>query len=557
MAPRIVVRTLCLSLALFGAVAQTPEPAKPADSTPPDIKAINEAGKITDPEKKIEAYQKVKKDFPDSVGASVADSRVLSTLVKKMPDQKARILKQARSNYRAAAAKDRGSEAFNIASEFLNANMLLKDAEGYARKGVQSMVLATYLQEQVAGFEKRKQKPPSGEELQKRFRENRARRVAVLGRIELKLGKNAQGQKLLEEVYSVTPDNGLVNAALGELAAKAGDDSKAMEFLIPARLSGKAPDTAIAAMDAIYRKRHNGSLDGLVAMLDGEYRKRFPNPVKVEGYKPTEKRSDRMVLAEVFTGSGCPPCAGADVAFDAAMERYKRTELAVVMYHVHVPEPDPMTNAQTVARSESYAVRGVPTFAIDGNKASGGGDRQYAKNVFDRFQKDIEKDLESPAEARLKVDASVTGNSVKVTAAVGDVKSESKDLKLQVALVEKEIRFNGENGIRFHPMVVRALGGEKGEGFKVDGAMASAFDETFDLEKVSQALKAHLDDYEARGHRGEPFQFAEKKYQIDRGDLAVVVFVQDEKTKHVLQAAYVDLAGGAANHTVTEANEPK
>ena len=43
---------------------------------------------------------------------------------------------------------------------------LLKDAEGYAKKGVESMRLSTYLREQLAGYEKRKQKPPSPEELQ-------------------------------------------------------------------------------------------------------------------------------------------------------------------------------------------------------------------------------------------------------------------------------------------------------------------------------------------------------------------------------------------------------
>ncbi|HXB74335.1 MAG TPA: hypothetical protein VNY05_39225, partial [Candidatus Acidoferrales bacterium] len=263
---------MCLAMCL--ATAQTPEPAKPAASpagapsgpaaketkppvieTPPDIKAITEANKIADPEKKIEAYQKIKKDFPKSTGGDAADSMILSTLIKKMPDQRARIQKQAQSNYRAAAAKERGSEAYGIATEFLNAGILLNDAEGYAKKSVQSMVLANYLQEEAAGYKERKQNPPSTEELHKRFRENRAGRVAVLGRIELKLGKTAQGQKLLEEVYAVTRDNGLADAALGELAAKAGDDSKALEYLIPARLSGKAPDTAIAAMDAIYRKR--------------------------------------------------------------------------------------------------------------------------------------------------------------------------------------------------------------------------------------------------------------------------------------------------------------
>jgi thiol-disulfide isomerase/thioredoxin len=274
----------------------------------------------------------------------------------------------------------------------------------------------------------------------------------------------------------------------------------------------------------------------------------------VEAYKPTEKRSGRVVLAEVFTGSGCPPCAGADVAFDAAMERYSRKDLAVVMYHVHVPRPDPMTTAETTARSKNYGVNGVPTFAIDGKKTMGGGPRTSAPDIFEGFQKDLEADLETAAEAQVKIDAGIQGGTVKVSAAVDGVKSESKDLKVQILLVEKEIRHLGENGIRFHPMVVRAFGGEKGEGYAIEANGKGSFDASFELEAISKEIKTELDDYEIKGHRGEPFQFSAKKSQINRADLAVVVFVQDDKTKHVLQAGYVDLGAPAGTHPTTEAN---
>jgi len=50
---------------------------------------------------------------------------------------------------------------------------------------------------------------------------------------------------------------------------------------------------------------------------------------------------------------------------------------------------------------------------------------------------------------------------------------------------------------------------------------------------VSKALKAHLDDFESKR---KDFKFSAKRDQINRADLAVVVFVQDDKTKHVLQA---------------------
>ena len=344
---------------------------------------------------------------------------------------------------------------------------------------------------------------------------------------------------------------------LGELAAKQGNNTKAIDYLVTARLSGKAPASANLALAAVYSKMHNGSAAGLDALLDAEYNKRFPNPVHVEAYKATEKRSDRLVLAEVFTGSGCPPCVGADLAFEAAMERYSRKDLAVVMYHQHVPQPDPMTNPDTQARSKYYNVTGVPTYTVDGETVrSSGAGRDGAKGIFDRIQTPIEKGLELAAEARLTVNASASGNSVNVTAAVDGVKSDSKDLKVHILVLEKELKYSGENGIRFHPMVVRAMGGKDDDGFALAPGAPVSFEQAWDLDKVSAGLKAHLDDYEAKGHRGNSFKFSEKKYQIDRGHLAIVVFVQDAKTKHILQSAFVDL-NPSAPYVSTDANESK
>jgi thiol-disulfide isomerase/thioredoxin len=268
--------------------------------------------------------------------------------------------------------------------------------------------------------------------------------------------------------------------------------------------------------------------------------------VKVEAYKPTEKRSDRVVLAEVFTGAGCGPCAAADVAFDAAMERYSRKDLAVVMYHVHVPRPDPMTTTDTQAIYKSYTVAGVPSFFIDGKRSIGGGPREMAKGVYDKFNEDIQKNLESPAEAHITAGATLSGKTVNVNARVVGVKSESKDLKVEIALVEKELRYNGENGIRFHPMVVRSI-----KSFDLSG---ERYQHSFDVDAIAKAIKDHLDDYESKGHRGESFQFTEKKYQIDPAHLAVVVFVHDDKTKHVLQAGYIDLGRETAHPTLEASN---
>jgi thiol-disulfide isomerase/thioredoxin len=513
--------------------------------TPPDVKAYREITKETDPAKKIAALEKWKTEFPASSMRDNADLTILRTLAIRMPSQQDRMRKIAADLYKRAEEKDKGYTAYTIAGELLDANVLLKEAESYAKKGVDAMSLSKYVKEQLAGYEKRKQTPPERGELKKRFDNSRALRLGVLGRIEMRLGHTARGKKLLEEANAGERGNGAVLSELGVVAAKSGDDAKALEYLIAAKLSGRATKEAREAFDALYRKQHKGSLDGADAMLDAEYSKRYPNPVKVEAYKQAEKRSDRVVLAELYTGSGCNPCAAADLAFDAALERYSRKDVAVVVYHLHVPRPDPMTTAETIALGKEYDVNGTPTFLIDGKKSVGGGPRDYAQATFNRFKRDIEKDLETPAEAHLTIGANRTGNTVQVNARVFGVESDSKDLKVRIALVEKQLRYNGENGIRFHPMVVRSV--------KTFDLAGESYRQSFDVAEISKAIKDHLDEYEAQGHKGEPFTFSEKKYAIDANRLAVVVFVHDAVTKHVLQAGYVDLSGDAPHPTLEAA----
>jgi hypothetical protein len=62
---------------------------------------------------------------------------------------------------------------------------------------------------------------------------------------------------------------------------------------------------------------------------------------------------------------------------------------------------------------------------------------------------------------------------------------------------------------------------------------------------VAAELKAHIDAFElkdARHNTDGKFRFSEKRLTVDAGQLAVVVFVQDEKSKEILQAAYTDLS---------------
>jgi hypothetical protein len=296
--------------------------------------------------------------------------------------------------------------------------------------------------------------------------------------------------------------------------------------------------------------------------------------VPVTRYQPTGKRSNRAVLAEVFTGAACGPCVAADVGFEAMMERYSRQDLIVVMYHEHIPAPDPMTNAATQARFHFYGGNGVPSYTVDGlGFQSGGGSKEMAKGFYQRVNPVIEKRLETAAEANLKLDAVLENGVVKVAAQVAMLAgatpaakpepkagAEAKDAakessaaakddgpsyKLQVLLVEEMLRYPGENGVRMHPAVVRAMGGADSKGFSLSSGEAETVNAQFDIAAISARLKKYIEDFEAERSkdREEPFTFNEKKHEINANNLSIVAFVQEEKSKKVLQAATVRLGG--------------
>src|SRR5262245_27716729 len=103
-------------------------------------------------------------------------------------------------------------------------------------------------------------------------------------------------------------------------------------------------------------------LDKLEAQADQEFLKKVP-PLKVEAFAGRKAKSDRVVLVELFTGAQCPPCVAADLAFDALAKTYKPTEVVLLEYHLHIPGPDPLTNADSEARQKYYgdAIEGTPT----------------------------------------------------------------------------------------------------------------------------------------------------------------------------------------------------
>lgn len=496
----------------------------PPPPTPPDRTAYLAATKIADNDKKIEALEKWLKDFPDSGGVTSAYSTLFDTLVKHRPTDRAEILGYAQKYI--DKTNETASEGFRhqaytrIASGLISANLLLDDAAKFAEKGLELFEV----------------------EIKKRTDRERATHLATIGRLRVKQGRMNDAEKALKTAYTANPELAAASLGLAELAEARKDTKGALEYWMLAALGGRLTKAERERFENLYRSAHDGTLDGLEAAMDAKYRKAFPPPIHATPYKPTAARTDKVVLAEVFTGAGCPPCVAADLGFDAAMERYSRKDVAVVMYHLHIPQPDPLTNKATGERAKYYRVNSVPSYAIDGTSGGGGGGRDATKGFYNRIVGLLDKALEVKSQGEIKVDAAVVGNTVSVKVAPSNFAPESGTVKLQILLVEEMLSYSGENGVRFHPMVVRSIAGEKYSGIVVDPKSATAVDHVFDLEQIADEHRTYLDEYEK--NRGGDFAFSRKPTAIDPGKLSIVAFLQEEKSKKILQSTYVRLAPG-------------
>jgi len=149
---------------------------------------------------------------------------------------------------------------------------------------------------------------PTDEEMRASLRSERATALATFGQILLKRGKAEEGVKALREAYAAKPAPytmaGIARALL-ESAKKAGNDSDQLEYLTVLALSGRGTADELKEFEAVYRKSHGGSSDGMNTMLDERWRRdnvRFA--VTPFTRTPPAKSNGRVVLAEVFPGSG-------------------------------------------------------------------------------------------------------------------------------------------------------------------------------------------------------------------------------------------------------------
>ena len=508
-------------------------PAAPAAAaareTTPEQAAYNEAMKLKENADKVAALRKVIADYPTAVFLRQVNGSLFN-LLTRMPDRKSEV--PAAFNQVVADAEkmttDKGIRLTLIAGNVAQAleNGIVLDNAG--------TVLTDLLQ-------------AAGPDAQAAFR---ASGLEALGRWYQAKNDSAKAEQYFSDALKVDATSKASTLGLAKLAATAGNDQKALGYYLQAATMGALKGDDEKAFHALYVKV-NGSEKNLEKDIDKTFREHFANPVEPAKWTASPLRTTRIVLAELFTGSGCPPCVAADYALDAAMERYGEADLATLVYHVHVPQPDPMTTAASVARKDYYKeyVLGVPTFIVDGELSRlGGGGRDNSGITYGTYANSIDPRMNTAPDATLALKASLKNATVTVQTSVSGLSAkykDAKDLTVHIALAEQELTFTGENGMRFHPLVVRAMaGGDKpGVALKTDASGKATIDTTFDLATIPTDITSSL-DAEIKKRRGNetagstPATYKAEGHPyttVDPKKLIVVAFVQDAD-KHVLQA---------------------
>src|SRR3984885_12592815 len=576
-------RLLCLLLIVLASSfsqAQASDSAPAKKQLPADVRAYKAALAVVDPEKRLAAMRGFVKEYPKSSAVSDAQSEILKILLDNFPERTVEIEKQAK-----LTVKGSGKEhvAWVLAEAGTN-GVDLKLAEKFAKADVAHLSEASYDKDRLAMYAKYKETPPKPEDLHNGYVTARADALAVLADVYLRENKSTQAAALISEAFTLDPLVDDVNSQRGRLALLDHKDGLALESFERALLVGAISTADRKKMMELYREAHGGSEEGLDAEMDARYAQLFPSPFPAG--KLSTKDVHRTVLLELFTGSACSPCVGADLSIDALLDAYPRSEVVALAFDQHIPDPDPLANPDSVARRQVYEIDSTPTFVIDGVVQNlYGANRDGSRELYDKVAKLVEAYASLPSGVELKLSANAasggvsdlihahaigqlpnTGEVAKMIAAkpksdepaTAAPKVDTKappavampasaapaepQLVVNFALVEDEIRYSGENGIRFHRMVVRSLAKPADSGFRVTAGDNFSLDASFDLAAISGALGNYLDDYEQHNDRFGKITFISKDTTIRPSHLAIAAWVQDSVSHRVLQAAFIPVS---------------
>jgi len=488
-----------------------------AGQQPPEYKELMSAMRIEDLNARVKELERIRAAYPQSRYGTAIDGAIAVARIGLAPDVET-IVKLQQPVFQSAQGTGRIFAYYSASMQILrhkkvaqfDKKKVTKTVEGYVADGLKLASDPEFI----------KTIPPDQRDY---ARSNAPTLYLALALAHLNESRADKSQKSLQDyVKSGGLQEKTYHYVLGSTMGALGKDKEALDSYLRAAAEN-FEDAAEKARE--YWIKVNGSSEGFEAGLEARQRQL---PFPVEHFEPTKEWKEKTVLAELFTGSECPPCVATDLGFDGLIESFGPEYLAVLVYHLPIPRPDPIMNMATRRRGRFYGVNSAPAVFFDGESfAGGGGPRLLAEEKYKLYAAEIKARVYNQTELRLKVSAKLAGDDIKVRF------SADKDLAgvdYQFALVQEEEIYRGGNGIVYHKMVVRDF-------LTLNRAAAKDKNARFNIVQAEKDAEARLAEVEKE--RG--FTFEERHTRIDRTRLLVVFFLQDGLTKKVYNAAVAKL----------------
>jgi tetratricopeptide (TPR) repeat protein len=480
---------------------------------PPDYRLLMKARRIEDPEARLAELERIKAAYPDSKYSGLIQRAIINTKIE-LSSTLEEILELQTQQFQRVRGLNRLLMFYYSGLGILQH----KNISQFDKKKVTKIVLL-YAEE----VEKLANNPEFlkrvSDEQKPLIERGLAMRYLMISQAYLNEGSLQKAKDALAlYVESGGDKDNVFWYTRGITYEKLGETKEAFDSFLTAAV-GNFGDSVDRAK-TLYRRLH-GSVEGFDDRLVAKQRGLPFHPTE---FKPTQEWLGKSVLAELFTGSECPPCVAADIGFEGLMEAYSEDYLVILEYHLPIPRPDPIMNAASRARAIYYGINSIPTALIDGEqKLSRGGYRSQAKVKFDEYSKAIDARMYERSKLMLDVSAKRDGDDILISPSF-DREISGADYNL--VLVEEEVKYAGGNGILFHKKVVRDFKTVMPEEIKNKTFI-------FNIQDAENAGAKRLADYEKEIN----FSFREKHFKIDRRRLQVVFFVQDRSSRKVYNAA--------------------
>ncbi len=540
---------------------------------PADQVAYRAAMATADPEARLKALRTFSVEYQDSKYFDSVQEAALRLLLRSFPTRTAEIRDQVQVNVsNADKGYQRWREQSNEAALLADAGVLLPLAQKLAEDSQRNLTEATFLRGMARMYGELQSEMPTPEELHGQYTEARAATLLALAAVYVRQKNATLARPLLDKVTALQPWSAQLHALRGELLLQDGHTPEALEQMEQAALLGDVTARQRTLLLEMYKGAHGGNAEGLQGDLDRVYASLRPVPFTPPARTPSTP--GHTVLVELFTGAGCLPCAGADAAVETLLETYSSSEAVLLEWDQHTPEPDPLANPASGKRAEVMGVGNTPVYFLDGKRMPlYGATREGAAEVYTGLTRLLGVQEARPSGVHLQLAATRGSDGVlQATATVredkaamlqaataeelapwpGDsiaVASRSREaaafppqLVVNFALVEDNVRYSGENGVRVHRMVVRATGSDPAWGSPLHPGKAETFEQSFDPVAVKRSLQDYLLSFEKGNELFGPVEFLSREVSMDPKKLGIVAWVQDTRTHRVVQAAFTTVA---------------